>query len=138
MNRNEFRKQQAENRRTTLKEWEASRRTEVWIDWTFSVLFGGTGVLIAYSLLPAGTDHRLFLVCAGLLLWLMLTLVRWLRLWGAYVERRLIEIEALIGNVTPFYYARGDLVNYDENPLYEKLTEIQTELERISQRISQD
>jgi hypothetical protein len=60
------------------------------------------------------------------------TVIVWLRRWGAYIERRLTEIEARLVNSRPAYYIGGDLESIEPNPLFEKLDRIERFVERIS------
>ena len=47
-------------------------------------------------------------------------IIVWLRTWGAFIERRLIEIESRLTNERPEFYA-GERPNaYDANPLFER------------------
>jgi len=57
--------------------------------------------------------------------------ITWLRLWGAYIERRLSEIEALLTDERPCYYSEPS-PQFDENPLFTKLTSIEDRLERLA------
>lgn len=55
----------------------------------------------------------------------------WLRLWGSFAERRLTEIEALVGNGSPADYTSGDLVDFERNPLFAKLDDLERAVDRL-------
>jgi len=55
----------------------------------------------------------------------------WLRLWGAYIERRLTEIVALVRNESPEYYRSGDLVDFEGNPLFARLDALEQAVNRL-------
>jgi hypothetical protein len=59
----------------------------------------------------------------------------WLRVWGAYVERRLTEIEARVLNTNPEYYTGDDLNLFDRSPLFERLKRIEEEVHALRQRL---
>lgn len=125
-------------RSATLQEWEASRLNEVWIDllafrWRcakpFALLFS-LFALGEYTGIMNRTIQFGFLLCALLAVGGAITV--WLRLWGAFIERRLIEIEAIVAGIEPTYYRDGDQVQYDRNPLYIRLHDIERALSRVS------
>jgi hypothetical protein len=112
------------SRTEDLREWERSRRAEIGIDAISYALAGLVGVSIGYGLLPADVQ-RFYLVGAVSLVGVMILLIVWLRTWGAYIERRLSEIEARLVNERPIYYTSADIASFDENPLYTRLDAIE-------------
>ena len=114
------------SRREDLKEWERSRRAEIAMDVVSSVVLAFICISTFSYFLPGMTQIGVGLCVVGVL-------ILWLRTESAYLERRLSEIEALIGNEMPAYYTSGDMVSFDSNPLYEKLEAIERSLERLGQ-----
>jgi hypothetical protein len=76
-------------------------------------------------------------------------IIIWLRIWGAYIERRLTEIEARVVDSRPYYYGSSDpssdMEDFDRNPLFERLDRIErwlnpdlARLDRIEQLLNQE
>ena len=119
------------SRKDDLQEWERFRRLEVELDvdahWRRSL----KGVLVALAVwyavdwldLPQ-RDLWHFAVALVAVVYLLGRVIVWLRLEGAYLERRLSEIEALVSGTKPSYYTRGDGADFDRNPLFERLDQI--------------
>jgi hypothetical protein len=118
-----------------LKEWETARHAEVHIDlvahWKRSI----GGLLLGTLLWQLATIFALgpwakFSICFLAGVYLTSTIIIWLRIWGAYIERRLTEIEARIVNTHPFYYQSGDIESFERNPLFDRLAQIEDRLSR--------
>ena len=128
-----------ENWRTEqLQRWEKNRANEVKLDLMFH-WYRSIGGLVAACIVwgvveyfrPPGTGLWKFAVAFLSGTYIAGRMLIWLRLWGAYIERRLTDIEALIGNVRPIYYNTGDLLSFDRNPLYQRLEEIEKTVLRL-------
>jgi hypothetical protein len=120
------------DRSQELREWEKSRKGELWLDtiahWTRS-----SGGLFVGAFLWEVSDQFhwaawwKFALVFGAGIYLTSKVITWLRLGGSYIERRLTEIEARIVNTKP-YYGGGDLESFDCNPLFDRLAAIEERL----------
>lgn len=125
-------------RQEQLQEWERSRLSELRLDLFAHYWRSIAGLLVTswawwavdrFELWHAGMLKYAIAFCGGM--YLTGRVIVWLRLWGSYIERRLIEIEALIGNERPSYFDSGDIISFDDNPLYARLTEIEDQIVRL-------
>lgn len=124
------------DRAEQLREWEQNRLNELsldlqahWLRCIPAVILSATlWALAGYFGLPSIARY---LIAGFTLAYLLGRIIVWLRLWGAYVERQLIDIQALLGNERPVYYQRGDLVAFDPNPLYARLEAIERSIDRV-------
>ena len=123
-----------------LEAWERSRRTEVHMDvmahWLRClptlVVAAGAFCAVDYLRLPWSGPLKFGI---GLLVGIFLTgrVILWLRVWGAYIERRLTEIEALVSNERPEYYTHSsNLASFDDNPLFARLEALQVSVDRLA------
>ena len=126
-----------QNRSAELQEWERNRQNEVSLD-LFAHYWRLARVLIPIVILFAVVCY--FKV-PGLLFWgftfavialarCSATLVIWLRLEGAFIERRLEEIEARLQGDYPTYYTRESPYRLEHNGLHEQLGRIEALLRR--------
>jgi hypothetical protein len=74
---------------------------------------------------PSFSGVLKFLIAFWSAAYLLGRVIMWLRLWGAYIERQLIDIQALLSNVQPSYYQSGDIASFEPNALFEKLDGIE-------------
>jgi hypothetical protein len=121
-----------------IKEWEQSRSAEIKMDLAahWSKCIGAlvpTALawwLVEYFNPPfAGTVKAIIAyLCAVHLLG---RIIVWLRTWGAYVERQLIDVKALISDTLPSYYSNEDIGALETNVLFKRLTEIEDEVRAI-------
>jgi hypothetical protein len=129
------------NRTEQLSEWEKSRKVEIWID-----LWGhGFRSVLGFVLFPAvwglaeewhWASGVKFGIAFAAGVYLTSLLIIWLRVWGAYIERRLTELEARVLNTSPEYYTSGDLESFDRSPLFERLDAIEEEVQALRRRLS--
>jgi hypothetical protein len=125
-----------------IKDWEEKRRAEVKLDlfvhWQRSIgAFGPS--LLAWACVeyfkeyfnPSFASIIKFSIAFLCAVYLLGRVIVWLRLWGAYIERQLIDIRALISNELPSYYQSGDAALFEPNVLFEKLTKIEHQIEAI-------
>ena len=111
-----------------LNDWEKSREREIRVDveahWLRS-LPGLIGCGIAWFSVEffhapyAPLLNRLIAFGAGI--YITGRIIVWLRLWGAFIERRLIDIESRLTNENPEYYGGELICTYDTNPIFERL-----------------
>jgi hypothetical protein len=127
------------NRQEQLADWESNRKSEVlidlWAHWSRSIP-GLVLFPVAWEIAEAW--HWSFGVKLGIAfaagVYLTSSVMIWLRRWGAYIERRLTDIEARVLNTNPCYYTSGDLETFDRNPLFERLDTIDKQVEELRQR----
>ena len=130
--------QELEGRAHELKQWSEHRKSEVAIDlWGHAqrCLPGLAGILLLWKLLDyfAVSDKsawRVLVLYAGAA-YLAGTLIAWLRIWGAYIERRLEEIEARVNGDYPSYYTNESPDRILRNGLHERLSDIENKLEEL-------
>jgi hypothetical protein len=126
-----------------MEEWERSRLQDVRLDLTAHwvrcipvvVLAAVAFAAVDYLRLPRPAVMKFSI---GLLVGVFLAgkVIIWLRLWGAYIERRLTDMEAFLTNERPVYYTTAsNLVSFDDNPLFAKLTAIEASVRRLEQRL---
>ena len=121
-----------------LNEWERSRRAELKLDtyahWskTAPVITLAVAAWVAvnyFHLEPADTWK--FAIALLAIVQIVSKVIVWLRLWGAYVERRMTEIEALLINESPMYYKTDDVIDFARNPLFARLDAIESAVNRL-------
>lgn len=132
-----------------IKDWEEKRRAEVKLDlsvhWQRSIVAFGP-CLLAWTCVDyfkeyfnppfaSGVKFSIAFLCA---VYLLGRVVVWCRLWGAYIERQLIDIQALISNERPWYYEAGDVARFEPNVLFEKLKNIEQQIEAIRNELSEN
>jgi hypothetical protein len=126
-----------QNRAAELQEWERKRQNEVSLD-LFAHYCRLARVLIPIVILFA---VLCYFKVPGLLFWCFTlavialarcsaTLIIWLRLEGAFIERRLEEIEARLQGDYPTYYTKESPDRLERNGLHEKLGSIEELLRR--------
>ncbi|MGA3131527.1 MAG: hypothetical protein ABSD59_12045 [Terracidiphilus sp.] len=70
-----------------------------------------------------------FLLVSVLIVYLLGRILVWLRLWGAYVERRLEDVEARIQGDDPIYYCDDSTSRLLRNGLHERLERIEEKID---------
>jgi hypothetical protein len=126
------------DRKEQLREWESSRKAEIWIDqwahWSRSI----PGLILFTTLWAIADANWASTVKFGIAfvsgMYLTSRLVVWLRLWGAFIERRLTEIESRVLNRSPDYYTNAEW-SFESSPLFERLSRIEKEVEELRQRL---
>ncbi len=126
-----------ENRSVELEGWERKRRNEVSLD-LFAHYCRLARVLIPIVILfPVLCYFKVpwllfwgFTLAVIALARCSATLIVWLRLEGAFIERRLEEIEARVQGDYPTYYSRETPDRLKHNGLHEQLGRIEELLRR--------
>jgi hypothetical protein len=128
-------------RQDQLADWEQMRKRELRMDleahWSRNlpglILFGSIWFAVDFFRPPfLGVIRFGVAFCCGI--YLTGKIITWLRLWAAYIERRLLEIEARVLNEYPGYYQEGDQHSFDENPLFQKLQTIEDRLTELRRK----
>ena len=125
-----------QNRSSELQKWERHRQNEVSLD-LFAHYYRLARVLIPIVTLFAvlcyfkvpGLLFWGFTLAVFALVWCSAMLVVWLRLEGAFIERRLEEIEARLQGDYPTYYTKEDPYRLEHNGLHEQLGRIEALLQ---------
>jgi len=125
-----------------LEEWEEKRLFEVKFDlfahWMRSIVALVPSALawwlVDYFNPPFSSTLRFVIVFLSAI-YLLGRIVVWLRLWGAYLERELIDIKALLANERPAYYTSGDIASFEPNALFGRLNEIYERLNEIERHV---
>lgn len=120
-----------------LKDWERRRSAELSMDVVAHWLRSLPAVVVAVAAWKgvsyfdlSSPDTWRFAIALLAIVQIAGGLIVWLRLWGAYIERRLTEVEALLSNEMPEYYASGDLIDFERNPLYARLAALESAVKR--------
>jgi hypothetical protein len=126
-----------QNRSTELQEWERKRQNEVSLDLFahyYRLARGLIPIVILFAVLcyfeVPGLLFWGFTLAVIALVWCSAMLVIWLRLEGAFIERRLEEIEARLQGDYPTYYTRESPDRLEHNGLHEQLGRIEELLRR--------
>lgn len=133
-----------EARSGQLHDWEQSRIHEVHLDlyahWNRSIpgVLAGTGIWAGLNYLSVSSlSPWRFLLVSVLIVYLSGPIIVWLRLWGAYVERRLEEIEARIQGDNPIYYCDDSTSRLLYNGLHKRLDGIEEKLDALDRKLTE-
>lgn len=125
-------------RKRELEGWERSRRNEVFLDLRAHFWRSAIGVIAALTVWQALNHFSVkplspwrFLVVSALAVYLLGVILFWLRIWGAYIERRLEEIEARIQGDEPSYYQVESTTRLLRNGLHDRLGRVEEKLDAV-------
>ena len=125
-------------RQWELSDWERHRKDEVSLDlyahWSRSIpgVLAGAGLWSGLNYLSISLlSPWRFLIASVLVAYLLGRIIVWLRLWGAFIERRLEESEARIQGDDPCYYQVDSTDRSLRNGLHDRLERVEEKLDAV-------